>query len=233
MVGVEKYTDLPEAQFAERDAGAVREHLLALGYPSRNVVLLAGQRASRAGLAKTLETWLPNQVKASSKVLFYYSGHGAPDPRAGDAYLVPSDGDPQYLKDTAYPLARLYQKLGGLKARQVVVVLDACFSGTGGRSVLAKGTRPLVTRVESEKGLPAKVRLLAASDGDQISGTDPEQGHGLMTYHLLKALNESKGRASLQEAFESLKSRVEDAARRDNREQTPQLLPASAEPTSF
>jgi len=33
IVGVEKYVDLPAAQFAERDAAAVHAHLLALGYP--------------------------------------------------------------------------------------------------------------------------------------------------------------------------------------------------------
>lgn len=233
VVGVEKYADLPEATFAERDATAVRDHLLAMGYSSRNVVLLTGVRASRAGLAKTLETWLPNHAGPRSKVLFYYSGHGAPDPRSGDAYLVPADGDPQYLKDTAYPLARLYQRLGKLQASQVLVVLDACFSGTGGRSVLAKGTRPLVSRVAVDKALPEKVRLLTASAGDQVSGTDDEQGHGLMTYHLLKALNESKGRATLQEAYARLKTRVEDSARRANREQTPQLVPESAGPVSL
>ena len=63
VVGIEKYHNLPDAAFAERDAETVREHLLAMGYPSRNVVLLTGTAASRAGLAKNLETWLPNNVK--------------------------------------------------------------------------------------------------------------------------------------------------------------------------
>lgn len=38
VVGIGKYSDIPEAQFAERDAQAVRDHLLALGVPSRNVI---------------------------------------------------------------------------------------------------------------------------------------------------------------------------------------------------
>ena len=41
IIGVEKYSnDLPDAQFAERDAEAVKKHLLALGYPERNIKLL-------------------------------------------------------------------------------------------------------------------------------------------------------------------------------------------------
>ena len=38
-----------------------------------------------------------------STVYFYYSGHGAPDLKTGQAYLVPWDGDAQFLKDTALP----------------------------------------------------------------------------------------------------------------------------------
>ncbi len=128
VVGVEKYSSLPEAQFAERDAQAVREHLVALGYPMRNIAFLTGQQATKTGLAKNLETWLPSKVTEKSSVFFYYSGHGSPAVKTGQAYLVPVDGDPQYLEDTAYPLNRLYEKLNALKAKQIFVAMDSCFS---------------------------------------------------------------------------------------------------------
>ena len=69
--------------------------------------------------------------------LVYLSGHGAPDPKSGAAYIVPWDGDPNFLETTAYPVSRLYQKLGALKAREIVVALDSCFSGAN----LARGRR--------------------------------------------------------------------------------------------
>ncbi|TBR23811.1 hypothetical protein EPO15_05265, partial [bacterium] len=74
VVGIEKYLGLPDAQFAERDAAAVREHLRALGYPERNIAYLSGPAASSAGLKKNIETWLPNNVTERSTVFFYYSG---------------------------------------------------------------------------------------------------------------------------------------------------------------
>jgi len=58
--------------------------------------------------------------------------------------MVPFDGDPNYLAVTGYPLKRLYENLGKLPVAEVTVVLDAYFSGSGGRSVIAKGARPLV-----------------------------------------------------------------------------------------
>ena len=132
VVGIERYSELPKADYAERDAAAVTRHLEAMGVPRRNIKHLAGSKAGRSGLVKNLEAWLPRNVKADSRVFFYFSGHGAPDVETGRAYLMPWDGDPNYLDSTGYPVERLYAKLGALKAKEVVVVLDLCFSGAGG-----------------------------------------------------------------------------------------------------
>lgn len=226
IVGIENYPDMPAATYAERDAAAYRRFVVAMGVPERNIMALSGARATKTGLEKALEAWLPNNVNEKSKVYFFYSGHGAPDIKTGDAYLVPADGDPQYLAQTGYPLKRLYAKLGELKAKSVLVALDSCFSGTGGRSVLAKGTRPLVSKVDTG-GAPAKVTVLSASAGDQASGADDEAGYGLFTYNLLQGLNgaakDAAGRITAESLYSYLKPRVQDAARRSNRDQTPQL----------
>ena len=187
VIGAERYRSLPSAQFAGRDAEAMRAHLVALGYPMRNIFFLNDQEATRAKIAQSVNTWLPNRVGGSSTVFFYYSGHGAPDPQTNQAYLVPIDGDAEDLDSTAYPLKMLYAKLGSLKARQVIVALDSCFSGAGGRSVLAKGTRPLISKMDMGD-VPNNVVVLTASDKAQISGTMDEQGHGAFTYYLLKGL---------------------------------------------
>jgi hypothetical protein len=223
VVGVEKYNTLPDARFAERDAKAMNAHLLAMGYPQRNIVLLTGSQATKTGLIKNLEAWLPNNVTEKSTVMFYFSGHGAPDAKTSQAYLVPMDGDPQYLEETAYPIKRLYSKLAALKAKRVLVALDSCFSGAGGRSVLATGTRPLVAKLELAPG-EGKVVSLSASSSDEITGALEEQGHGLFTYQLLKALTETAGRGTVSEVYAALKPRVQDEARRQNRAQTPQLF---------
>ncbi|MBI2787358.1 MAG: caspase family protein [Elusimicrobia bacterium] len=202
--------------------------MLALGYPDRNILLLTGEQATRSAIQKYVEIWLPKNVKADSQVLFYFSGHGAPDPASKQAYLVPWDGDPKFLENTGYPVAKLYKSLGALKARKVLVALDSCFSGAGGRSVLAQGTRPLVMKIDSS--IPAgaeNISILSASAGDQISGSDNAQGHGLFTYYLLRSLNRSGGKTSVKDAYASLVPDVEDAARRQNRAQTPQLASGS------
>lgn len=225
VIGIESYQSVPKADYGLRDARAVRAHLEALGWPARNIVSLEGSAATGNKLKSYLQEWLPLNVKPDTTLFVYYSGHGAPDPLSGDAYLVPWDGDPKFLKSTAYPLKQFYAELGKLKVKRVVVALDACFSGAGGRSVLAKGARPLVVKVAD--GVPAAENLtvLAAASGDEITGTLDDQGHGMFTYYLLKGLSGAAktpdGAVTPDSLFRYLSPKVEDEARRQNREQTP------------
>ncbi|MBI5210194.1 MAG: caspase family protein [Elusimicrobia bacterium] len=229
VIGIEKYSNIETAaSFAERDAEAVKANLHALGFPVRNVHVLLGGKATRTAIEKYLEHWLPLNIKETSRVIFYFSGHGAPDVKNGQAYLVPWDGDPNFLESTAYPVSRLYEKLNALEAKEVIVALDACFSGAGGRSVLAKGARPLVTKIETG-AVPrqGKLALLAAASAEEITSSIEAQGHGIFTYYLLKGLaggaKDASGAVTVGGLLDYLKPKVQDEARRQGREQTPVL----------
>lgn len=226
VIGIEKYQKLPAAQFAEHDAGTMRRYLLGMGYPERNIIYLNGENATRSRLSSYLDEWLPKNVNGDSTVFVYFSGHGAPNAENKQAYLMPWDGDAQFLKSTAYPLSQLYVALNQLKVKKRIVVLDSCFSGSGGRSVLAKGTRPLVPKVTASGDLGSVVLFAAASE-DEVTGTLEDQGHGVFTYYLLRGLaGEAKGPSGTVTAkglYRYLKPLVQDAARRQNREQTPLL----------
>ncbi len=221
IVGIESYSDIAsKASYAERDADAFKAYIRALGVPERNIVLLKGSKAGKASLTKNLESWLPRMAKPNGRVYFYFSGHGAPDVKTGLAYLVPWDGDPNFLEDTAYPVAKLYKTLGALPAKQILVAMDSCFSGAGGRSVLASGARPLVGKIETG-AVPANITVLAASASNEISGSLDDKGHGAFTYFLLEGLN--AGKTTPKSLSDYLTPRVQDEARRLNRDQTPQL----------
>ncbi|MDD5168289.1 MAG: caspase family protein [Syntrophales bacterium] len=232
VIGIESYRQkLPKADFAASDAGLMNEYLTkVLGYPEENVITLLNDHASYVDLAKYFEKWLPNNVEAGGSVFIYYSGHGAPNPRTGDAYLVPYDGDPSFIDETGYSLKRMYAALGKLRAKEIIVALDSCFSGAGGRSVLAEGARPLVMNLEKSFTVPKNVTVLAAASGDQISSTYKEKGHGLFTYFLLKGIQgegvvKKDGSLAVFDLFSYLKPQVERIARKQfNNEQTPQLI---------
>ncbi len=225
VIGVEKYRQkLPKADYAVRDATVVAEYLeKVMGYPGENIVTLLNDRALKSDLEKYLGKWLLNNVENDSSVFIYYSGHGAPNPKTGDAYLVPYDGDPSFIEETGYPLKRLYAKLDKLPAREIVVVLDSCFSGAGGRSVLAKGARPLVMNMDKQVLHSDRIAIFSAAAGNQISSTYEEKGHGLFTYFFLKGIKD--GNAEIGTLYKYLKPQVERIARKTyNNEQTPGLI---------
>jgi TPR repeat protein len=224
IIGIEKYRAVPPTEYAAADAGMVRDYLKALGIPERNIEFLADDRATLSDIRKVIETKIPNMVKANSRVIVYYAGHGAPGAARGESYLVPYDGDPSFLADTAYPLSRLYDRLSRLKAKEVLVILDSCFSGAGGRSVLAKNTRPLVMVKETPPPSSKSMIVLTSSRGSQITTSLSEVGHGAFTYFFLRALQE--GNRDIGEVFAYLNPRVTEEAKRQNVDQTPTISPA-------
>ncbi len=225
VIGIEKYQNLPPSDFSKSDAFLVKEHLKALGFADRNIEFIADEKATYSGIRKAIENWLPRRLNTNSKVVVYFAGHGAPEPQSGDSYLVPFDGDPNYLVETGYPLRRLYERLGNLPAKEVIVMLDSCFSGSGGRSVLAQGARSLV-RVEKIDLKKDNIAVLTSTQGSQISTSSPEMKHGLFTYFLLKALND--GKRNLGDIYEYIRPRVENEAKRMNVEQSPAISPDQA-----
>ncbi|HBJ75967.1 MAG TPA: peptidase C14 [Syntrophaceae bacterium] len=222
VIGIENYRSIPKSDYSRSDATLVKAYLKTLGFQERNIDLIVDEKATKTDIEKSLEAWLPNRMKKDSTVIVYFSGHGAPEPASGDAYLVPYDGDPNYLPVTGYSLKRLYENLGKLEAKEVIVVLDSCFSGAGGRSVLAKGARPLVM-MASTGALSSNMVVLSATQSSQISTSSPDKGHGVFTYYFLKAIKD--GKKDIAEIYEHISPQVEDEAKQLNVQQSPSISP--------
>ncbi|MBI5241215.1 MAG: peptidase C14, partial [Elusimicrobia bacterium] len=93
--------------------------------------------------------------------------------------------------------------------------------------VLAQGARPLVTQVDTAVSPGGKLTVFAASAPNEITATLEEQGHGMFTYYFLKGLGgeakDASGTVTPRGLYDYLKPKVQDAASRQNRDQTPVL----------
>jgi len=230
VVGITNYRSnrIPKVEYAKRDAESMRDYLTNIcGIPIENIMTLIDDKATLSDLTAYIEEWLKRNVRKNSFVFVYYAGHGTPNPEKGDAYLVPYDGEPGFISKL-YPLSRLYSSLDSLPSENIVVALDACFSGAGGRSVIEEGKRPLPA-VNIEK-VGRKVAALTAAAGDEISQDLNTKRHGLFTYFLLKGL---KGEAdangdtliTLRELYNYAKPKIEEESRKLGYTQTPQIFP--------
>jgi|GEM_PF-3490102 len=217
-VGIERYRSLPPARFAANDARAFAAYArTALGAADERVAVAVDDDATYAGLRKYVEGWLPNRLGVGDTLVVYFAGRGAFDSGKAASYLVPSDGDANYLEQTAYPLARLMTELGRLPAK-VVVVLDAGFSGAGPRSAGPPGALGSVAATIPLP--PSNVVLIDAAAAAQPVNVDEAHEHGLFTYYLLKALRDAP---DLSAAFDAAAPEVMKAS--PDAAQSPQRRP--------
>jgi len=102
----------------------------------------------------------------------------------------------------AISLTDVYRKLTEFPAKRVTVFLDACFSG-GARNNSLLASRSIRIRPKPEE-LQGKLVVYTASENEQAALSYREQGHGMLTYFLLKKLKETEGKWTYTDLSEYL-----------------------------
>jgi TPR repeat protein len=248
VVGNRDYKQTVPVDFAENDAEAIKAFLVgSLGFREQNVFVLKNATLNELNQAFGTERnpqggrlWR-SAVEGKSNVFVYYSGHGAPDFKTRQPFLLPQDGDPN-SPESGFALETLYRNLDLVKQkvgadRNVVVMVDACFTGETGRSgesllaVSAPGFAPAKPRTGGG------VIRLAATSGATPANWDQRAKLGLFTSRMLMGAAgladgadgaKPDGLVSWTELQKYLDDTVEADARRDSgREQIPEVDPSS------
>ncbi len=209
-------------EFARNDAKVFKDYCeRTLGVPSENITY---RPDATAGVMKQSIDRLNKLIKNSNgeiEVIFYYAGHGFPDEKTQEAFLIPVDvsgGDLQ----SAIKLSSVYQALTEFPCQKITVFLDACFSG-GGRNQSLLAARGIKIKPK-ESVLRGNMVVFAASSGDQISLPYKEKQHGMFTYFLLKKLQDTKGETTYKELSDYINSKVSfESVNKNNKEQNPQI----------
>lgn len=207
VIANENYQNVVKVASAVHDGDVFAQYCReTLGIPENQVLL--HQDATFGGMMSAVNK-LKNSVAALGSgvdVIVYYAGHGVPDERTGDAYLMPVDADPMVMA-SAYSLDKFYKELGDMGAENVMVFLDACFSGANrGDGMLAEARG--VVLIPNDVAPEGNMFILSAADGKETALPYKEKNHGLFTYYLLKKLQDSKGHATLAELSEYVSSEV-------------------------
>lgn len=226
IIANEQYDMAVNVENATNDGLAFKEYCLrTLGIPNDNIKYASNLSFGR--MKKTVNDMLElvDMMDGKGNLIIYYAGHGIPDNKTKDAFLMPVDADGTDT-DVCMSLTGLYSQINSKRLNQCVVFLDACFSGAqrgGDMIVAARGVR-LKPKEAAPEG---KTIVFSATSGDQAAFSHKEEKHGLFTYYLLKKFQESKGNVSLGELAEYLTEKVGFESRRiNNSPQTPTVMVA-------
>lgn len=224
IIANESYNKEAGVPFAANDGKIFSEYCKkTIGLPETNVRLLTNATLNDM---KHEINWLRQVIetrKGNAKVIFYYAGHGIPDEKDHQAYLLPVDG---YGSDvsTGYSLNNLYKELGEAPAKSVVVLLDACFSGAKREGDMLASARGIA--LKANRGEPqGNMVVISAAQGDETAYPYKKEGHGLFTYFLLKKIQESKGNVTLKELGDYLTEKVsQQSIVVNSKSQTPTII---------
>lgn len=227
IIANENYGKLSNVPYAINDGKSFYQYCKhTLGIPDRN--LRYYQDATYGDILDAL-TDIENIDRAFDgdiRVIFYYAGHGAPDEKNKEAFLLPTDASGT-SRNVSVPLKEVYNRLGALKALSVTVFLDACFSGATREEDMLLSARSVAVEPKAPR-LSGNVVVVSASSGKETALSYDEKGHGLFTYFLLKKLQESGGTASLGELSEYVSESVNRLSVVINRKsQTPTVSASS------
>jgi len=128
VIGINKYADWPVLQNAARDAKDFRKLMIEeYGFKKDNVVELFDEEATRKKIYARLRTYV-DELDENDRLLVYFSGHGFYDSLLETGYWIPADAhtgaDDEYLNNL--DITRMLQKM---KAKNIFVIADACYSG--------------------------------------------------------------------------------------------------------
>lgn len=198
IIANEDYQDVANVPNALNDGEIVAQYCQkALGIPSANVRLVKNATFNNIKRELNLMSQIAAAYGGKASFIVYYAGHGIPDEKTGGAYLMPIDG---FGTDTStcYSLAEFYSTLGDMPSKKTVVLLDACFSGSGRGDGMLASARGVA--IKAKPCAPSgNMVVLSASQGDESAYPYNEQKHGLFTYYLLKKLKESNGDVTVGE----------------------------------
>ncbi|HLO57281.1 MAG TPA: caspase family protein [Bacteroidales bacterium] len=198
VIGIEKYKDLPDAIYSSNDAKLVSSYFKnTLGIDKvitdtnsdANWIFFDNMFNLENGELKKMV------VPGVTELFVYFSGHGIPSISGEQIYVVPSDAKKDRISSQGINVTALYETLQHLKAKNVFVFVDACFSGISKQSESIKSeniirTRSTITGSKSRNPWISNPSFYVfnSSSSDAVSLAFDESRSGLFTCFLCLGL---------------------------------------------
>ena len=200
VIGNDKYEKLPNLNNATRDAEAMADKLVELGFET-----ISRLNITEFDLHRTLDEF-ETMLRRSEVGLIYYAGHGI-QTEDGRNYLIPADAQIEStadLRSQAVLMSDLLETMARAGSDLNIVILDACRDNPLPLRSVKRGLAMEVVPA----GIRGSAIVFSASPG-QAAQDGPEGGHGIFTGELLKALDEPG--LTLEQVFKRVNKGVRES----------------------
>ena len=190
IVGVADYEKTnADAIYADKDAQQFYDYArMKLGIPAKNIKELVNNKADRIEITLAIKDWIARSTKqGKTDIYLYFAGHGLATEDGKDMFLLPYDGLPRLLQESALKRDQLFANIKQANPRSVTVFLDTCYSGTTRGTDMLIASRPIAIRA-IEQSIPDNFTVFSAAAGDQTSKPLEEAKHGMFSYFLMKGM---------------------------------------------
>lgn len=228
IIANENYNGIvPNVKYAENDGNIFKEYCnKTLGIPEKHIRYYTNATYGNMLRAINDIKGIAQSYNGNIKLLFYYAGHGIPNNETKDAYLLPVDADGTQT-EVCFPVNKLYQELASTKAKETIVILDACFSGAQRGDGMLMAARGIA--LKSKSGVPmGNTVALCAAQGDETAFPYEEERHGMFTFYLLKKIQETQGEVTLSELCDYLFQQVQQQSMVENKRMQSPTITVSA-----
>ena len=192
IIGIDKYQNATNLDYAVEDAEAMKELLIGkFDYPDENVKMLVNQEANKVNIIKVISD-ISLSAGENDRVLVFFAGHGETMdlPDGGEmGFLFPVDGNQENLYASAIPMNDLKDWSNISNAKHMLFLVDACYGGlasVGSRSLDAKTTPNYIEKITKNKSR----QIITAGGRDEKVIERPEWGHSAFTLNLKRGLGD-------------------------------------------
>ena len=225
LIGISQYAEIDGLRYADEDVRMLHTMLTNYaGYRSADIVLLLNRDATKQRIMSAITDMVrQSHKKPLDHVIFMFAGHGLPPnikSTTSNAFLAPFDaqiitpnGKSAFFKEsgglvnneTFINKAWLIKQLSDLQAKEIVLILDSCYSGARNFGALfaenlgfnvelegvSGGQRGVVImqRKTTEDLSQTRIAFIASSNENQPSAEYSELKHGALSYCIFEYIN--------------------------------------------
>ena len=196
IIGINAYQNVSPLSYAVSDAEEVRVALIDdLGFPPQNVVCLLDSEATKEKIQRSFLGFCADEVQLDDRIFVFFAGHGHTKTgfRGDVGYLVPYDAQVDDLS-TFIRWDELTGNAELIRAKHILFVMDACYSGLA----LSRSLHPGSVRFLKDMTLRYSRQVITAGKGDEVVADSggPLPNHSVFTGHLLEGLRGSAANAA-------------------------------------